>query len=203
MTITFNTFSLALAFIAWVTEGGPFDEFMATLGFSVTFKECNPFVDPLMVDFLQCRPWLAKRGNRVFGPKPGRILSRFFWIDKTFGKERRYLMELKTMVIGLWPLASHVPIINDLLLRLIVLLRDVQPAREKFYGPDELAKWFEGASEDEHSETVTEMCQLYNLQFDEIDDLRQRCREWNFDGPIDNSPALSATVSRIARVDLE
>lgn len=112
-------------------------------------------------------------------------------------------MELKTMVIGLWPMASHVPIINDILYRLINLLRDVSPAKARFEGPDELQRWFEGSSEDENPETINEMCALYGLQFDEIDDLRLRCREWNFDGPLDNSPALSDVVRRIARVDLE
>ena len=203
VTISFNSIILMMAFISWFEEQSDFPKFMNSIGFSVTYKETNMSTEPPNVDFLQCRPWMTRRGCRVFGPKPGRILSRLFWIDKTYGREIQYLQELKTMVIGLWPLASHVPIINDLLLNLVELLRDVEPVGRRFDGPQELANWFEGSSEDEHPCTISEMCDLYGLQYEDLDDLRYRCKNWNFDGPIDNNPALTETVRRIARVDLE
>ena len=112
-------------------------------------------------------------------------------------------MELKGMVIGLWPLASHIPIINDLLRNLIELLLDIEPVKRQFEGPEELQRWFEGSSEEESVHTEDEMCQLYGITYFDLKLLRQRCRNWNFDGRIDNTRELTATVEKIARVDLE
>lgn len=199
ITISFNSLILIQAFLSW--DRVDFEDHMSKLGFAVTFKETEE-EDLLAVDFLQSRLWLSANG-RVFGPKPGRILSRFFWIDKTYAKSYRYLRELKTMCIGLWPIASHVPIINDLLANLIELLLDVEPTADRFQGPEEIRQWFVGSSEDEHPLSTREMASFYGITEFEINLLRQRCRNWNFDGPIDNTPELSRIVARIARVDLE
>lgn len=200
ITITYNSLVLMQAFASWGRVD--FEGHMRALGFAVTYKESG--LDNLIhVDFLQCRPWLTARGERVFAPKPGRILARFFWTDKLFSDNKKYLAELKGMVIGLWPLCSHVPIINDLLRNLIELLVDIEPARHKFDGPEEIQRWFEGSSEEEHEHTIDEMSQLYNVDVFDLKLLRSRCQTWNFDGCIDNTPWLSETVRKIARVDLE
>ena len=107
------------------------------------------------------------------------------------------------MVIGLISLANHVPIINDLLNNLISLLPDITPAKVRFEGPEEVQKWFEGSMEQESQLTVIEMCDLYDLTVEEISLLRERCRSWNFDGRIDNTPGLTDIVGKIARVDLD
>ena len=200
VTITINSLILICSFISW--DELDFEDHMAKLGFAVTFKE-STMENLLQVDFLQCRPWLTQGGYRVFGPKPGRIMARFFWTDKTYSDNRKYLMELKGMVIGLWPLASHIPIINDLLRNLIELLLDIEPVKRQFEGPEELQRWFEGSSEEESEHTEDEMCQLYSITYFDLKLLRQRCRNWNFDGRIDNTRELTATVEKIARVDLE
>lgn len=202
VTITFNSLILIQALLTW-DRVSDFAGAMATVGFSVTNKVSCPYAQPLAIDFLQCRPWLAFEGDRVFAPKPGRILARFFWINKSYAKGHRYYKELKTMVIGLWPLCSHVPIINDLLDNLLQLLRYVQPSRKKFEGPAEIIQWFVGSSRRENPATMLEMTQLYNLDFEELELVRERCRKWNFDGPLDNTEGLSAAFSKIACTDLE
>jgi len=123
VTITFNSLTLIMAMLQFLATDRNVEKFkplMATLGFSVTYTN-GSMNTPLRLDFLQSRPWLAETGERIFGPKPGRILARFFWIPRHYADPEKYKREAEQMARGLLSIANHVPVINDLCRRILRL----------------------------------------------------------------------------------
>lgn len=202
VTITFNSLTLILAIVGWVeARGTSFTEHMASLGFVVTYA--HAVLDkPLEIDFLQSRPWLTALGDRVFGPKPGRILSRFFWIDKKYNSEGKYRTDARAMAYGLLSLSSHVPLINDICMRVLEISGDCRDRLVDDGLPLELSFWKKGSWESEHPDTVVEMSGLYGLVPSDIEVARKRCRTWSWGEHIDNTPELRRIFSTIASVDL-
>jgi len=203
VTITFNSLILIMTILSFYATLQPlhrFPEYVSTLGFTATvmFHHTRSI---LRTDFLQSRFWLEATGGRVFGPKPGRILARFFWIPRRYTKHSKYRLEAANMSLGLLSQASHIPIINDICRRVLELERPNVATLEAH--PQELASWRVGDSPEEHPHTLSEMSDLYHIPYESLQALRKRCREWSFGEPIDNTAELSATVAAIAATDLE
>jgi len=204
-TIHFNSIILMLVLDSYMNQKGDkldFVTFCHELGFTVTYQN-HSIADIIKVDFLQSRMWPTADGTRVFGPKPGRIMARFFYIDRFHRNENFYKAEARTMAKGLLSIASHVPIINDICQRVIQLTGHLEDARIVNEDPEEIQSWRVGSYELESPLCVTEMASLYSLTVEDIEDLRIRCRSWSFCEPIDNTIRLTHTVRRMADVDLE
>lgn len=71
----------------------------------------------LEVDFLQNLAYPTKDDGTRFGPKIGRILSRSFWSDTPLSHEK-HLPYCYGVLLGLANDIMHIPILNDLFLRL-------------------------------------------------------------------------------------
>jgi len=203
VTITFNSLILLLTISSWVllNKDQPFDRYLSNVGFSVTYSRL-PLCRLIEVDYLQSRLWLTDAGVRVLGPKPGRIMARFFYIDRKHRRDEGYIGEAKAMSLGLLSIASHVPIINDLCRRVLELTEEVKAAPHKEDHPDELRSWAVGSHETENPDTIYEMASLYCVDPADLFTLRKRCSCWSFCEPIDNTPLLTNIVKRICEIDL-
>jgi len=202
VTITFNSITLIVAVVSWLEEGGDLQEHMKNFGLAVTLTK-GTMHQPLCVDFLQSRPWQIEGGGRVFGPKPGRILARFFWIPRKYTgikADHRYRSDIASMAYGLLAVANHVPIVNDICHR-ILDLEEARGHRWDLEGPEELRKWRTGSWEVESEHSLQEMAGFYGVDFESLERLRQRCRQWNFGEAIDNDVVLSEVVALMVAKD--
>jgi len=201
VTISFNSLILVQAVVSYIRSGlTSFDEFCASIGFSATYQEGPIYRNRLAVDFLQSRPWLTSDGGRIFAPKPGRILARFFWIPRSYNKQHKYMKEAAQLAYGLLQCANHVPIINDICRRVL----ELQPATSSSWaeeGPEELRSWRKGGKHDEHPDTEEEMSEFYGIGRSDLVYIRERCKEWHFGEPIDNTPHLERVANIIVRAD--
>lgn len=205
VTITFNSLILIQAVVSFLESRAGlsgFSDHMARLGFAVTYATGRLYDAPLAMDFLQSRFWLCSDGSRRLGPKPGRILSRFFWIPKKFNSERKYRRAASEMAFGLLFVAAHVPLINDICLRVL----ELEPVTRSYWaleGPAELRSWRTGDGIGEHPDSLYEMAMFYNVPITSLLELRSRCRVWNFGEAIDDNDHLTQIVATIAAIDLQ
>lgn len=204
VTISFNSLVLTLAVLSFLVTRLPLSElssYMRRLGFTITYQTGRVDEAPLALDFLQSRPWLTLHNGRVLAPKPGRVLTRFFWIPKTFKSEVKYKRAAADMALGMLAIANHVPIINDICRRVL----ELQPTATSSWsreGPEELQSWRKGSWEVEHPDTLAEMSYFYKIPISTLSLLRERCRTWRFGEPVDNTEELSTAVALLATADL-
>jgi hypothetical protein len=204
VTITFNTITLTQANVAILIKGliADYENQMLRYGLAVTYMIGNFEDNPLQADFLQMRLWLNAAGDRVFGPKPGRIMARFFHTDRFYTYEEGYKCMAKTFALGLISLGNHIPIINDLCIRVLDLTKDLTPVKLRFGEIAELDAWRQGSYEKENVRTEHEMANFYGLESADIKCIRERIRIWEWDEPIDNTPYLRLVIGRIVSIDL-
>lgn len=106
------------------------------------------------------------------------------------------------MAFGLLYTASHIPVVNDICRRVLELC-PVNTSSWALEGPAELQAWRCGDTPVEHPHTLAEMAVLYGVTVAALEELRERCRVWQWGEPIDNTPRLRVTVAALAATDLE
>lgn len=102
---------------------------LALGGFVPTGGACPPNV--LEMDFLQNLPYPSRDDGIRFGPKIGRILARSFWSEVPLAEDK-HLNYCYGVMLGLANDIMHIPILNDLFIRLSSLnLRPWFPKRRE------------------------------------------------------------------------
>ncbi len=206
LTITFNSLTILQATI-FALENDPnnIERVFSDFGFTPTMTTATD-QQVLDVDFLQSRPWMTTRGIRVFAPKPGRILSRFFYTDRQIVNEEKRKVYAYRMAEGLLSLSSHVPIINTLCRRVMTVTAPALQRYPKLFWEDgeafELRHWRQGSTEEEHKNSRKEFCTFYGITLAELQLLEDRVERWEWMEPVDDTDELRRIVRLICSRDL-
>jgi hypothetical protein len=175
-------------------------------GFVITYDCVHLNERPLDVEFLQQRFYLALDGattRRVPGNRIGRILARTFWTDKPLNLNKKKGF-LRGVALGLEKSNRHVPIINDLLHRILELTSSVAA----YYDEDTMKKlrWkaetdFEPIAFNEHPGSEQEIADHIGRPVTEIQELRAHIRTMPLFGFL-NTPSTQDLVEAFLDWDL-
>jgi hypothetical protein len=124
------------------------------------------------------------------GPKPGRILARSFWHVGNYRPHKAH-EHLKGLADCLWLSVSHIPILNDLITRIRVILDGVDGTR---YADNEVRYKLRGTRPYlEHPGAEEFLARRYDVTIEEIQNLREMMREATLESVFD-SPVLDRVL---------
>jgi len=170
-------------------------------GFNITYDQ-PPVNKRLNVEFLQQRFYLAiinGATTRAPGNRIGRILGRTFWTCMALN-EKKKLGFLRGIALGLRVVNNHVPVINDLMNRILELTEGHRP----YYDEDAIKRrrWQEEADfkpfpYEEHPESVAEIADCIGRPASELVALRQHLRNiplYGFLNPKELEPLVESLL---------
>ena len=159
------------------------------------------------MEFLQRRLYKCRSSGTDdfrFAPRIGRILVRAFWVDVKPGKH--YKGYARAIAEGVLATATHVPLINDICRRVLLLTEGHKPrfdleARRKAA----FLELFDVLSDkpvEEHPDTLADVAQLYDVDIDLLSRYRLFLSQWTWGVALDPEWATELVLALI-RVDLE
>lgn len=163
-------------------------------GYVCTGPSCGAF--ELKADFLQNLPYPSSDDGIRFGPKIGRILSRTFWHDHQLTPDKCLPFALGVLV-GMANDISHIPILNDLFLRLQELTDRPWFAKKK----NIQALVHSDQPAGEHPDCMMLLCDRYQVDRGTLTAYRAYIRNWEPGTFLDEG--FEALVYRIVKVDCE
>lgn len=206
-TITTNTLNVAPPVIFGLDNRLPLDRVFASVGMHCK-EESGVFVPgSLNMEFLQRRLYKCRDGLEDgfrFGPRIGRILVRAFWVDVKPGKH--YKGYARAIAEGILATAGHVPLINDICNRVIMLTEghkarfDLEARRKASFL--ELFDVLEDKPVEEHPDTLVDVAQLYDVDVALLVRYRAFLSQWEWGVALDPEWATDLVLALI-RIDLE
>jgi len=154
-----------------IATGEPIKDLLFRAGLVCTGPRCP--ARSLGADFLQNLPYPTADDGIRFGPKIGRILSRTFWHDQLLSADKCLPFALGVLV-GMANDIAHIPILNDLFLRLQELVD--KPWFAKKLPIHSLLQSEMPAQE--HNDTLQLLCDRYLCSRDELLEFRRYIRNW-------------------------
>jgi len=146
--------------------------------FSAIERQCGitpeyaVFQDPLKVTFVS--QWFYPTGradHRYFtGPKPGRILGKLCW-SVTKIRERDRKAWVHSVVMGLWSICQHIPVIRAFLERI-----DDLADTEKIVATQKYDKYFRCAVQVDEETVMDAFCDRYSISRSEVFELEDYLR---------------------------